>query len=77
MQLAEANPEDICFCHQEGMVIKEKHPVTLCTSFNPHGEVEQGLVVPQPGKGAYNKLAFTKFIVGTLDEDGAFYEIDL
>lgn len=72
--LAEMNKEDRCFCHQEGMVIHEHTPVSLCTSWNP---TQAPAETPSPGDDGYNEMAFTKDIVGAIDEDGQMYEVDL
>jgi hypothetical protein len=73
-RLAEANKEDICFCHQEGMVIKRKVPVTEFTS---HDTTTKDPMVSKPGDAGYNDIAYTEEIVGAVDEDGNIYEIDL
>lgn len=72
-QLAEANKEDRCFCHQEGMVVHEHTPVTGCTSFNPNSPPE----ALKPGDDGYNEMAFDKSVVGAIDEDGSIYAVDL
>ena len=78
-QLAEANEEDICFCHQEGMVIKERTPVTGCTSYNTGSGDQPGApdMYLKPGDAGYNEQAFAESILGAIDENGEVYEIDL
>ena len=77
--LAEANKENICFCHQVGMIIHEHTPVTGCTSWKP--ALESGAnapsEVPSPGDDGYNDMAFDKSVAGAIDEDGSVYEVDL
>lgn len=68
--LAEANKEDICFCHQEGMIIKERTPVTGCTSYDPANP--EAL---KPGDEGYNEQAFSEDIVGVINENGELYKI--
>jgi hypothetical protein len=70
--LAEANKEDICFCHQEGMIIHAHTPVTGCTSYDPSNPAAL-----KPGEDGYNEQAFSENIVGAIDEDGSLYELDL
>lgn len=70
--LAEANEEDICFCHQTGMIIKERTPVTGCTSFDPSNP--EAL---KPGDDGYNEQAFTEDIAGVVDGDGKLFELDI
>jgi hypothetical protein len=78
--LAEANKSDECFCHQTGMVIKERTPATLCTSYNTGSGDQPGApdMYLKPGDIGYNELAFSEDVVGAIDEDGeSIYEIDL
>ncbi len=78
--LAEANEEDICFCHQEGMIIKEYTPVTGCTSYVSKGDDSKGKpnnMAFKPGQDGYNETAFDASVVGAIDENGEVYEIDL
>jgi len=77
--LAEANKEDRCFCHQTGMLIHEHTPVTGCTSWSVSDETGENSPkeVPSPGEPGYNEMAFSKDIVGAIDEDGDLYQIDL
>jgi hypothetical protein len=79
----EYNPEDICFCHQEGMVIKERTAVTGCTSYESKNRDldqdanHQHATILFPGDPGYNERVFTEEVVGAIDENGELYEIDL
>ena len=66
-QLSDWNKFDICFCHQPGMVVFVRIPVTGCTSYTPL----QDPVAIQPGDPEYDDLAFEKLVAGviTMDED--------
>jgi hypothetical protein len=83
--LSTYNKEDICFCHQEGMVIKEKSPVSGCTSYNANAAEDDNVApdklsphhLPRPGDPEYNDMAFDESIVGAIDENGELYELDL
>lgn len=70
----ELNPEDICFCHQPGMLIEEKTPVTNCTSFN--APTVRDLLIPKPGDEAYNDIAYETAVVGIINLDGEEMDLD-
>lgn len=73
-RLAELNTEDACYCHQEGMIVKEHHPATGCTSYAPQqAELDPEDVLPQPGEERYNETAFDITIVGVLLGNGKIY----
>ncbi len=75
-RLAELNTEETCYCHQEGMIVKEYHPATCCTSYMPsHDENDVQGAVPQPGDERYNETAFNVTIIGVILENGDIYEI--
>lgn len=77
--LSTYNKEDICFCHQEGMVIKKQTPVTGCTSYGKDSGDEPAAPnhYLKPGDDGYNDMAFGEDIVGAIDENGELYELDL
>jgi hypothetical protein len=76
--LSTYNPEEICYCHQDGMLIRGNFPVSKCTSRPRNGyRNEVGFV---PGDPGYTEFAFGSIIVGIIDnpsEDGkgSIYEI--
>lgn len=75
-RLAELNTEDICYHHQEGMILKEHHPATICTSYRaPHVSEGEEDVVPEPGDERYDETAFDITIVGVLLKNGDVYLI--
>ena len=75
--LAEANKEDRCFCHQEGMIIKKYTPVTGCTSYSVGAgdDPDAPDMYAKPGDPGYNEQAFNEEIVGAVDENGELYKI--
>lgn len=81
-QLSRMNKEKVCFCHQIGMIIHRRSPVTSCTSYD-HKVKERpnrpGVdeVYLQPGDEGYDELAFSKEVAGIVDTDGSLYELDL
>ncbi|MHC4640093.1 MAG: hypothetical protein ACYS32_00510 [Planctomycetota bacterium] len=75
--LSEYNKEDICFCHQPGMIIKEYAPKTCCTSYEVGGESDPEFVAPMPGESGYNDFAFDAMIIGVIDKSGKMYVLEL
>ena len=75
--LSDYNPEDICLCHQTGMVIKEKSPKSLCTSYDAR-EFAMNPQIPKPGEAGYDDMTFDETVMGAvMNEDGDIFEIDL